>query len=75
MKRDMTKAQFQAALKRNGMAMVGWGGYVTVRRTEKSSLNVCRHNAGPNLRAQLAYLLQAQASDEAADRAAFRGEA
>lgn len=78
MARDMTQAQFKAALAKHGMTMVGWGGYVTVRRTyredgsQKSALNVCRLNAGTNLRAQLAYLLRAKDRDEAEDDEAAR---
>lgn len=72
MSRDMSQVQFLAALRKHGMEQVGFGGYITVHRTyrpdgsQKSSLQVCRHNAGPRLRAQLAYLLRAKdcAEDE-----------
>lgn len=53
--RDMTKREFVAALKRRGFSFdVGpMSGYVIC----PSGVHVYRHNAGPRLRDQLAYLI------------------
>lgn len=72
MSRDMSLAQFKAALARHGMTPTGFLGYVTVFRKEGGGSTSCYPgNAGKNRRAQLAYLLREQAKAEAeyADRA------
>lgn len=51
--RDMSKAQFKAALDRRGFKL-GIGGYVDVCH----GVHVYRFNAGDKLRAQLAYLIR-----------------
>ena len=61
--RDMSKAQFEAALKRHGMKHAGFMGYVELG-IEGSRLSVCRFNAGKNLRAQLAYLIQKKEDEQ-----------
>lgn len=55
--RDMTKAQFLAALQRHGMRWEGFMGYVNLGVPGRS---ICSsvYNAGMNRRAQLAYLLR-----------------
>ena len=52
--RDMTNKQFLAACQRRGFRFQGFMGYVTVAR----GVSVSILNAGPNRRAQLAYLIQ-----------------
>ena len=60
MSRDMSAAQFKAALKRNGMAPE-FAGYVKVATTANgSALSVYARNAGPRRRDQIAYLLREQ---------------
>ena len=56
--RDLTKQQFLDALDRNGFSKPSFLGYVECRLPTGGTLSICRHNAGPNLRAQLAYLLR-----------------
>lgn len=75
MSRDMTAAQFEAALKRNGMERTGFMGYVCVHRSGKSSSHVYPGNAGPNRRAQLAYLLREQARNQAEHAKAEKAKA
>lgn len=53
--RDLTKAQFLAALKRNGMESSCFG-YIQVG----GGLSVYRHNGGERYRDQLAYLIRAR---------------
>jgi hypothetical protein len=57
----MTKAQFVKRLAANGMVPTGFLGYVTVYRDERGSTSCYPGNAGPNRRAQLAYLLRERA--------------
>lgn len=56
--RDLTKQQFLNALERNGFSKPGFLGYVECRLPTGGTLSICRHNAGRNLRDQLAYLLR-----------------
>lgn len=56
MTRDMTSRQFFDALVRRSMHLTGVLGYVEIGH----GVSVCRFNAGRNLRAQLAYLIQQQ---------------
>jgi hypothetical protein len=56
----MTKSQFDAALKRNGMQRAPMG-YVQVT----AKLAVYPGNAGPRLRTQLAYLIAAKEREQA----------
>ncbi len=73
MSRDMSKAQFAAALKRHDMTPCGFMGYVTVvKYPSGGSLQVSRHNAGENRRAQLAYLLREKEKELAKDAARVR---
>jgi hypothetical protein len=59
MTKDMSVSQFRAALKRHGMRMSELGGFVGMGPFGKcSQAHVYAANAGPNRRAQLAYLLQ-----------------
>lgn len=62
--RDMTKAQFAAALERHGMKPVGFMGYVELG-IEGMRTSVSVHNAGTNRRNQLAYLFECKARYEA----------
>ena len=55
--RDITKRQFDAALKRYGMKPAGFMGYVEIDITGHR-IGVCKLNAGYNRRAQLAYLIK-----------------
>jgi hypothetical protein len=55
--RDLTKQQFLAALERNGFSKPGFLGYVECKLPNGGTVSICRHNAGPRLRDQLAYLL------------------
>jgi hypothetical protein len=66
--RDLTKQQFRAALDRNGFSRPGFLGYVECKLPTGGTLSICRHNAGSNLRDQLAYLLRVR--DKEIDRAA-----
>lgn len=65
--RDITKRQFAEALRRHGMHWEGFMGYVNLglpgRHTCVSVLN-----AGPNRRAQLAYLLREREKYEAEEK-------
>lgn len=69
-RRDLTGPQFAAALEKHGMTPVGrycegLVGYVNVNPTPKGGgLHVYAPNAGPNRRAQLAYLLREQERDQ-----------
>ena len=54
-RRDLTKAQFEAACKRQGFGPREMMGY---RDVGIGGVLVCAENAGPNRRAQLAYLIQ-----------------
>lgn len=65
MKRDMTQAQFDAAIERNGIKRE-WLGYYAVN----TRLRVYAANAGTNRRAQLAYLIREQAADAASEEQA-----
>ena len=59
MKRDMTIRQFKEALVRHGMRGCPLAGYVAMGPFGKcSQALVYPRNAGPNRRAQLAYLLE-----------------
>jgi hypothetical protein len=51
---DMSKREFESALKRRGFKYTGFLGYVDVG----DGLHVCPRNAGTNRRAQLAYLIR-----------------
>jgi hypothetical protein len=53
-KRDMTKAQFQAACKKHGFVKEPFMGYYRL----PSGTSVSIWNAGPSRREQLAYLIQ-----------------
>lgn len=57
--RDMTRAQFLAALERHGMRPEGFLGYVDLG-IPGHLIAVSRFNAGKNRRAQLAYLLRSR---------------
>lgn len=58
MTRDLTKRQFLAALERNGFRNKGIWGYVEFSIPAGGTYSICRFNAGPRLREQLAYLLR-----------------
>jgi len=65
MARDMSQAQFDAALKRHNIRR-DWFGYyvVTWKPNGTPRLHVYAGNAGPRRRSQLAYLLREQHRDE-----------
>ncbi len=69
MSRDMTRPQFEAALKRYGMehdtGPLAMAGYVRIL----PNVSVSRANAGTNRRAQLAYLLSKRDEYEAREAA------
>ena len=74
--RDMSTADFLAALRRHGMVQIGFLGYVGIA----GEPNPQRHcvswlNGGPTWRARLAYLLAQQEKFAAADAAAERRSA
>ncbi len=52
--RDMTKAEFAAACKRNGFVAKGFLGYFQT----PSGVCISALNAGPNRRSQIAYLIR-----------------
>ena len=58
--RDLTKAAFNAALKRRGFVPVGPFGYVTLAET---GCHASIRNAGPSRREQLAYLIRRHAAE------------
>ena len=60
MRKDMTEAQFLDALKRYGMSLKPFMGYVGI--TDRVS--VSRHNGGDTRREQLAYLIRQQKETE-----------
>ena len=57
--RDMTKHQFVNALRRHGMKLEGFMGYVDLGLPGRRHC-VSHLNAGPKFRRKLAYLLEAQ---------------
>lgn len=73
--RDMTQAQFDAALAKHGMQRTGFMGYVTVYRSARGSTSVYPGNAGTRRRAQLAYLLRERDKAEAEHKRALAARA
>lgn len=71
--RDMTKRQFAEALKRYGMEPEGFMGYVRLN-VPGHHICVSHWNAGPNLRAKLAYLIREQERRQAEAEAEQRKE-
>ncbi len=66
--RDMTQAQFLAALKRHGWSEAGFMGYVNMPLPGGGSMNVSKLNAGSRRRDQLAYLLKARERHDQRER-------
>lgn len=58
MKRDMSLREFSEALKRNDMTDDRFMGYVFCKLPDGGGVSICKHNAGSNRRAQLAYLIR-----------------
>jgi hypothetical protein len=59
--RDISQAQFMAAIKSHGMSFEGFMGYVRIPHPSgNGATNVSHLNAGSNRRAKLAYLLAAK---------------